>query len=110
MRRKIAVCDDEKVMLRQLSQYLTQIQEETGDCYDLCYFTSAEELLEHLPQDVQVILLDISMGEMSGMQCARALRKRGVDCAIMFITSMTQYALEGYDVRFRLPDKAIGVH
>lgn len=98
MRRKIAVCDDEKVMLRQISQYLSQIQAETGDRYDLFYYASAEELLSHLPEGVQVILMDISMGEMTGMECARALRARGVESAIIFITSMTQYALEGYDV------------
>lgn len=98
MRRKIAVCDDEKSMLRQLSQYLAQIQEETGDCYDLFYCASAEELLAHMPGDIQVILLDISMGGMTGMDCARALRARGCEANILFITSMTEYALEGYEV------------
>lgn len=98
MRRKIAVCDDEKPMLRQLSQYLEQIQAETGEHYDLFYYASAEDLLAHMPQDVQAILLDISMGGMTGMECARALRARGCEAAVLFITSMTQYALEGYEV------------
>ena len=99
MRRRIAVCDDEKIMLRQLSQYLTQIQDETGEQYDLSYFASSEELLEHMPKDVQVILLDISMGRMTGMECARALRAKGCEAAIIFITNLTEYALEGYEVR-----------
>ena len=98
MRRKIAVCDDEKAMLRQLSQYLAQIQEETGERCDLFYYASAEELLAHMPGDIQIILLDISMGDMTGMECAKALRGRGCGAEILFITSMTQYALEGYEV------------
>ena len=98
MSRKIAVCDDEKAMLRQLSQYLAQIQDETGESYDLFYYASAEELLAHMPRDVQAILLDISMGDMTGMECAKALRAQGCEAAILFITSMTQYALEGYEV------------
>ena len=98
MRRRIAVCDDEKIMLRQLSQYLTQIQDETGEQYDLSYFASSEELLEHMPKDVQVILLDISMGRMTGMECARALRAKGCEAAIIFITNLVQYALRGYEV------------
>lgn len=98
MRRKIAICDDEKVMLRQVSQYLSQIQEETGDRYDLYYYVSGEELLAHLPDGVQAVLLDISMGKMTGMECARALRSRGFEGAVIFITSMAEYALEGYDV------------
>lgn len=99
MRRKIAVCDDEKAMLRQLSQYLAQIQEETGEHFDLFYYASAEELLAHIPGDIQAILLDISMGQMTGMNCARVLRERGCVADILFITSMTEYAIEGYEVR-----------
>ena len=56
MHRKIAVCDDERIMLRQLSQYLTRIQHEMGEQFDLTYFASSEELLAHLPKHVQVIL------------------------------------------------------
>lgn len=99
MRRKIAVCDDERTMLRQLSQYLTQIQDELGEQFDLAYFASSEELLAHTPKDVQVILLDISMGNMTGMECARTLRSKGCEAAIIFITNLTEYAVEGYEVR-----------
>lgn len=35
---------------------------------------------------------------MTGMDCARALRDRGCGADILFITSMTKYALEGYEV------------
>ena len=98
MLRQIAVCDYEKSMLRQLSQYLTQIQEETGEQFDLYFYSSAEELLAHMPRQVQVILLDISMGELSGMDCAKKLRQEGVEAEIFFITSMTEYALGGYEI------------
>jgi len=98
MRRKIAVCDDEKAMLRQIAQYLAQVQQETGERYDLFYYTSAEELLAHMPRDIHAILLDISMGALSGMECAKTLRAEGCETAILFITSMAEYALEGYEV------------
>lgn len=99
MHRKIAVCDDERLMLRQLSQYLTRIQDEMGEQFDLTYFASSEELLVHLPKHVQVILLDISMGGMTGIECARVLRANGCEAAIIFITNLTEYALEGYEVQ-----------
>lgn len=98
MLRQIAVCDDEKAMLRQLSLYLEQIQKESGDQYEIYYYSSAEELLAHMPRQVQVILLDISMGDLSGMDCARLLRKEGVEAEIFFVTSMTEYALGGYEI------------
>lgn len=81
MRPKIAVCDAEKVMLRQLAQYLERIQAETKGSFDLFYCKSAEELLAHMPADTQVILRDISMDRLSGLDCARALRAKGCAAA-----------------------------
>lgn len=98
MRRKIALCDDEPLMLERLTGYLMQLQDETGDSYDLLQYNSAEDLLNRMPMDMDVIMLDIAMGNMTGMDCARALRARGCKAAIIFITSMTEYAIEGYDV------------
>ena len=98
MTRSIAVCDDEKAMLRQLSLYLEQIGQETGEQFDTYYYSSAEELLEHMPRQVEVILLDISMGQISGMDCARQLRSEGCGAEIFFVTSMTEYALGGYQI------------
>lgn len=98
MRRNIAICDDEKTIRDQLSLHLNQIQEESGDDYHLFYYSSAEELLANMPADLDVILLDIAMGDMTGMECAKNLRAKGYDVNIIFITSMTEYALEGYDV------------
>lgn len=98
MRRNIAICDDEKTIRDQLSLHLNQIQEESGDDYHLFYYSSAEELLANMPANLDVILLDIAMGDMTGMECAKNLRAKGYDVNIIFITGMTEYALEGYDV------------
>lgn len=97
--RRIAVCDDEQDTARQISAYLKQFGQETGDELQVFYYASAEELLQFMPDDVQILLLDISMGQLSGMQAARQLRARGQEeLFILFITSMTEYAMEGYDV------------
>lgn len=99
MTRRIAVCDDDPQIARQLARYLDQLRQESGDELDVIYFSSAEELLQFLPADTQVLLLDISMGGMTGMEAARQLRARGLDALqILFITSMAEYALEGYGV------------
>ena len=98
MVRRIAVCDDEWEARQQISVYLDSLKRETGDSYETFYFSSAEALLEGMPRDVHVILLDIQMGKASGMDAARALRAEGVNAHIIFITSNPSYALEGYDV------------
>lgn len=99
MARKIVVCDDEQGMTRQISAYLDQIARETGDEFQVFYFSSGEELVQYLPEDTQVLLLDIQMGEMSGMNAARLLREKGLEkLDILFITSRMDFALEGYEV------------
>ena len=98
MARKIAVCDDEKTMLRQISLYLEQIQQELGETLHTFYFSSAEEVLAHMDRSADILLLDISMGGITGMECAEKLRDEGFEGEILFITSMEEYALKGYSV------------
>lgn len=98
MKRKIAACDDSKIMLRQLSGYLEQLQEELPDDIIPSYYSSAEELLSSLNSDTDLLLLDISMGGMDGISCAKTLRSNGFSNPIIFITSMEEYSLKGYEV------------
>ena len=99
MLERIAVCDDEKAMLKQISSYLKQIQPETGHQFEVFYFTSAEELLSMMNRKTDIVLLDISMAQISGMDCAKKLREEGFGGDIIFITSMENYAIEGYSVQ-----------
>ena len=98
MTHRIAVCDDEKNMLRQISSYLDQWQKETGNELEPFFFSSAEDLLQNMDRKTSLVLLDISMGGMTGMDCAKALRAEGFPGEFIFITSMEDYALEGYRV------------
>ena len=45
-----------------------------------------------------MIFMDIAMPHMDGMETAAELRKRGDEACLIFITSMAQYALKGYEV------------
>lgn len=95
---KIAVCDDELQAIRQIDAYLSQIQKETGLEFQIFYFSSGEELLRDMPRDVKVLLLDIQMARVSGIEAARKLRDEGADFYLILITGNVQYALDGYSV------------
>ncbi len=98
MVKKIAVCDDSALALRQTAGYFEQLQKELP--FELCpsYFSSGEEVLAGLAEDTDLLLLDIAMDGMNGIECARVLRARGLKFPIVFITSMTEYAIAGYAV------------
>lgn len=98
MKLRIAVCDDELSAASQIDLYLTQIQLELGQQFQVFYFSSGEELLADMPRDIHLLLLDIQMKKTSGIETARRLRQEGLDFYLFFITSNVQYALEGYEV------------
>ena len=98
MELKIAICDDEQAAINQIDHYLQQIEKETKLRFQKFYFSSGEELIQYVPRDIQVLMLDIQMSEISGIDAAKKLRAEGLDFFLLFVTSNTQYALEGYSV------------
>ena len=96
---KIAICEDEKEQQELLKVYINQIFEELSIKYKLEILNSGEELLENYLNDTDILLLDIQMGKINGMDTARKIRTLDEDVEIIFITSLIEYALEGYEVR-----------
>jgi len=74
--------------------------EQNGYAGELSAFTSGEELLASFSLGLyDVILLDIYMGEMTGIMTAKKIRGIDPTCALIFITSSTDHALDSYSVR-----------
>ncbi|GAA0220778.1 LytR/AlgR family response regulator transcription factor [Metaclostridioides mangenotii] len=96
---KIAICEDEKEQQDLLKVYINQIFEELSIKYKLEILNSGEELLENYLKDTDILLLDIQMCKINGMDTARKIRTLDEDVEIIFITSLIEYALEGYEVR-----------
>lgn len=96
---RIAICEDEKEQQELLKNYIEKILEGLSIKYSLDIFNSGEELLEKYSKDIDLILLDIQLGEINGMDTARKIRVLDNNVEIIFITSLIEYALEGYKVR-----------
>ncbi len=95
--RRIIICDDEEVIRSQLAEYLKKSEPILKEQFDIIFCCSAEELLDNA-RDCDIILLDIQMKELSGMDAAHILRERNNTACIIFITSLVNYAVEGYQV------------
>lgn len=94
-----AVCEDEPEAAEVLRSYTEALCGELGEEPRLLLFKSGEELLEHYPEKVDILFLDIRMGELDGIETAKRIREQNRNVCIIFITSMAQYAIEGYRVR-----------
>jgi len=97
---KIAICDDEQVQIELLSEYVREWCREKNEPYILKTFLSAEEFLFEYEdsKDYHILLLDIRMKYMNGMELAKRLREVKEEIQIIFITGMRDYVFEGYAV------------
>ena len=95
---KTVICDDEQLMREAVKENLSRFSEETGETFSVTEYDSGEALLFNLSEDTDIVFLDIAMSGISGMDAARKLREKNNNVCIIFITTMTQYAIEGYSV------------
>lgn len=96
---KIAVCEDEKETQLLIEDYLENILKDISIEYEIQKYISGEELLESNLKDIDILLLDIKMEKLNGMDTARKIREVDNEMEIIFVTSLIDYVQEGYEVR-----------
>lgn len=97
---RLAVCDDEPSDRRNIAELAVEILQNAGISCAVSLYSSASELLAAVSggETFQILLLDVVMDGMSGMDLAAALRKFGNRTAIIFISSNREMAMQGYEV------------
>ena len=97
---RIAIVDDlaeERTLLKdRLERQLRRRNVQA----DILEYESGEKFLEAAGKaPFAAAFLDIYMDGMTGMEAAKKLRKADTGCQLVFITTSTDYALEGFQVR-----------
>lgn len=95
---QIAVVDDEQEMRTQLAAYIRRFSEETKQTFTVSQFPSADALLTDYCSEFDIIIFDIDMPGLNGMDAARKIRETDSHVTILFVTNMAQYAINGYEV------------
>ncbi len=97
---RIAVCDDEPQDLQTIVAMTKEIASQEGMHCELACYQSGPALLEAIRRGEKytLLLLDVMMGEISGIELAAALREVQNDTAIVFVSSNREMALCGYEV------------
>lgn len=85
---RIAVCDDNDNDSEMIRSALISIQMHLNTDFLTKYFSSGEELCENIQTDsFDIILLDIIMDGLDGIQTAERIRSMGKHSLIVFISS-----------------------
>lgn len=97
---RVAICEDEAVFRREQETVCRGICDKLNIDYEITAFAAGTDFMAAYVGGARydLLLLDIVMDELSGMELARKLRGQGSDAAIVFITSNPDYAIQGYDV------------
>lgn len=93
----IAICDDEDIHRKVIADYLSKVF--SSESYEVVEFSSGEELLENYPEKLDILLLDICMTYMNGVETAKKIRLFDTNVRIIFTTAIGGFMQEGYEVK-----------
>lgn len=96
----IAICDDETAQIEYLEQAVRTWRKNTGISCEIRTFASAEAFLfaYGFGKACDILLLDVELGDLSGLTLARRIRNDRCRTEIIFITSHFEFISEGYEV------------
>lgn len=100
MELKVAVCDDEHQQAEYIKMLVSKWADENAVKATIEMFGSAENFKVAWSQrkNFDIVLLDIQMSGQNGVELAKELRAANKTIAIIFITALTDYMAEGYEV------------
>lgn len=96
----IAICEDDGASRSYEEELVRSWARDHQYKVTVDAYCSAEQFLFEAEdrQEYDLLVLDIQMGDMNGMELAAKLRAGGTRAAILFLTGVPDYALEGYEV------------
>ena len=100
--RTIVICDDVEIERLLLKEILCQYFEEINEEVSIIEYGSGETLVADVEEgylDMELLLLDIYMKKLNGMETARKLRQLQCKVPIIFLTASPDYAIESYEVQ-----------
>lgn len=95
---RIAICEDDKIQQKLIEDYIkTMILDQS---YSIEKYDSGEDLSRAYEQGdrYSIIFLDMQMDALNGIQTAEIIREYDPTCIIIIVTSIIEYAVEGYSI------------
>ena len=97
---RIAIWDDEQNQIEYITSSVASWSAHEGHGCEIRTFASAEAFLFEYEEDkaYDILLLDVEMKNMNGIELAKRIRKDNNRAEIIFITSHFEFVGEGYEV------------
>ena len=97
---KIAMCEDVDIQYKILDKYLKGWALKNNITIHPIRYKSSEEFLFNLNEnmDIDILILDIQMEQMNGIELAKKIREKDEEVAIIFVTGVLEHMSKGYSV------------
>lgn len=95
---RIAICDDMPDFLKQAKELVSEWKKDSDDLFIELFSDGASLIDAHLKNPFDIILLDIVMPLVNGIDTAAQIRKNDKSVKLAFLTSSPEYAIESYSV------------
>ena len=95
---RIAVVEDDDAYAQTLAGYIRRYVAESKEALACERFADGMTFLEEQRGGFDIVLLDIAMPHMNGLEAAKRLRAQDENVCIIFITTLAKYAIRGYEV------------
>lgn len=97
---RIAICDDEEASCLLMQRYVEEWARENRILMETKLFASGESFWFAWEDDrcYDLLIFDIEMGQMSGMELAADIRKKDEEIPILFVTGYDSYMAQGFEV------------
>lgn len=96
----IILCDDDEKTLCRIRNYIDTIRSKIKYEIDITSYTNTEDVLKRLrnPKECSDILItDIDMPVLSGMEMVHILRDEGRDIILIFMTAYEEYVFKSFE-------------
>lgn len=99
MQYNIGICDDESLQLKLNNVYLKEIASRNQHKINVIGFTKSAQLFSYLQTEtLDILFLDIDLGEESGIEIAQKLSTQYPKIIVIFLTGHREFANEAFDV------------
>lgn len=98
---RVAICDDEEKAVALHEQIVKDSLQASSIGYEITTYTQSRNLLYDITDDgffYDLILLDIEMPGISGMEIPQQIKSFLPNVRIIFVTSHTEYAIDAFEL------------